>query len=217
MERAFIIDKFNTFLEWRLILTAKSITPPQAKTRYVSIDGMSGTLDLSESLTGEVTYNDRTVSASFLLAEGTFAERNRILREITNKLHGKKVKIIEPDDSDHYFLGRVSVIEPKNLLPYAEFSIEAVCEPWRYSIDDIVRRVDVDNQTVEIVITNNGAKTLSPEIAVTGLVDIVFNNGQVSLTDGTYKISDLKLYSGRNIIKVSGTGSVTFTYKEADL
>lgn len=217
MERAFIIDKFNTFLDWRLILTAKSVTPPQAKTKYVSIDGMNGTLDLSEVLTGEITYNDRTVSASFVLTEGSFNERNGILREIVNRLHGKKVKLIEPDDPTHYFLGRVTIKILKNQLPYGEISLEAVCDPWRYSINDSVRRVEVNDQTIDIVINNNGAKTLSPEITVTGSVNISFNNGNVSLTDGTYKISDLRLYAGVNIINVSGEGVVTFTYKEADL
>lgn len=217
MERAFIIDKFNTFSDWRLILTTKSVTPPLAKTNYVNIDGMSGSLDLSEALTGEVTYNDRTVSASFVLTEGSFDERNRLLRDIVNRLHGKKVKLIEPDDPNHYFYGRVTVKTLTNRLPYGEISFEATCDPWRYAINDSVRRVEVNDQTIDVVINNNGAKTLSPEITVTGSVNIIFNNGSVSLTDGAYKISDLRLYAGVNIIRVSGEGVVTFTYKEADL
>ena len=217
MERAFIIDKFNTFNDWRLILTDKLVTPPKPKTNYVNIDGMSGTLDLSEALTGEVMYNDRTVSASFVLTEGSFDEKNRLLREIVNRLHGKKVKLVEPDDPTHYFLGRVTVKTLNNRLPYGEISLEAVCDPWRYSINDSVRRVEVNGKTVEVVINNNGAKTLSPEITVTGSIDISFNNGNVSLRDGNYKVSDLRLYAGVNIISVSGKGVVTFTYKEADL
>lgn len=217
MERAFIIDKFNTFSDWRLILTAKSVTPPQAKTNYVSIDGMNGTLDLSETLTGEVTYNDRTVSASFVLTDGSFDERNHILQEIINKLHGKKVKLIEPDDPTHYFLGRVTVKNSNNRLAYSEISLEAICDPWRYSISDNIRKVEVNGQTIDVVINNNGVKTLSPEITVTGSVDITVKNSNVSLTDGSYKISDLKLYTGINIISVSGEGVVTFTYKEANL
>ena len=217
MERAFIIDKFNTFNDWRLILTAKSVTPPKPKTNYVSIDGMSGTLDLTESLTGEVTYNDRTVSASFLATEGAFKDRSKLIRDIVSKLHGKKVKIIEPDDTEHYFYGRVTVKNINNDKAYGKIDLEAVCDPWRYSINDSVRRVEVNSKTVEVVINNNGAKTLSPEITVTGTVDITFNNGEVSLTDGNYKVSDLRLYAGVNIISGSGKGVVTFTYKEADL
>ena len=217
MERAFIIDKFNTYNDWRLILTKKSVTPPQPKTKYVSLDGMNGTLDLSEVLTGEITYNDRTVSATFLLTEGTYKERNLKLQEIANKLHGRKVKLIEPDDLDHYLLGRITIKDIRNILPYSEITIEAVCEPWRYSLEDIIRKVDVNGQEVDIVLTNNGAKNTSPEITIIGSIDIIFNDVQVSLTSGTYKVSDFKLCHGVNLVKVIGTGSATFKYKEVNI
>lgn len=218
MERAFIIDNFNTFNDWRLILTAKSVTPPQVKTKYVSIDGMSGTLDLSESLSGEVTYNDRTVSASFILAEGTYSERNRILRGIVNKFHGKKVRIIEPDDPTHYFLGRVTVKTLENRLPYGEISLEIICEPWRYSITESVRRVEINGKT-EVVINNTGAKTVCPDIEVTSdqNIDIFYDTVHSYLPTGTHKIANIKLRPGANVIEVSGSGTVAFTYREADL
>lgn len=217
MERAFIIDKFNTFYNWRLILTAKAVTPPQPKTKYISIDGMSGTLDLSEALTGEITYEDRTISASFLLSEGTYKERNKVLRDIINNLHGRKVKIIEPDDPTHYFYGRVTVKVLNNKLSHGEISIEAICDPWRYSVTAITRRVEINDKAVDVVINNNGAKTLNPKITVTGSVEIAFDKGKVSLTDGTYKVSDLRLYAGANLLKISGRGVVIFKYEEADL
>ena len=216
MERFFILDKFNTWYNWRLILTAKNVSPPEPKTNHIKIDGMSGSLDLSESLTGEVTYDDRTVSASFWTNEGSYKDRESLLRKIVSALHGKKIKIIEPDDPEHYFLGRVKVKSSNNILPYAEFTIEAICEPWRYAINDSVRHVKVSDKT-DVVINNNGVKTLCPDITVTGSVEITHRGGNVSLTDGSYKILDLRLYRGVNVLSVSGTGTVTFTYKEADL
>ena len=218
MERFFILDKFNTWYDWRLILTAKDVTPPEPKTNYVDIDGMSGTLDLSEALTGEITYKDRTVSASFWTSEGSYKDRDKLLREIVRALHGKKIKIIEPDDPDHYFYGRVKIKSRKNILHYAEFSIECTCEPWRYALNDSVRRVEVNSQSVtEVIIHNNGVKSLCPEITVTGSVSITYNGVKTTLTAGSYKISDIRLRQGVNIIGVSGTGSIAFTYKEADL
>ena len=218
MERYFILDKFNTFYDWRLILTSKDVTPPEPKTNLVELDGMSGSLDLSESLTGDIHYKDRTVSASFWTSEGSYKDREKLLRDIIRSLHGKKIKIIEPDDPKHYFYGRVQIKSQKNILPYAEFSIECTCDPWRYAVNDTVRRVEVDSQTItDVIIHNNGVKTLLPVITVTGAVKITYNGNETNLTDGSYKISDIKLRQGVNIIGVSGTGSVSFTYKEADL
>lgn len=216
MERYFILDKYNTWLDWGLILTGKKISLAEPKTNYVDIDGMSGSLDLTESLTGEVTYKDRTISASFWTDKGSRKDREVLLKNITFALHGKKIKIIEPDDPDHYFYGRVEIKSSTNNLAYAEFTIEATCEPWRYMLTDTVRHIDVNGDT-DVVIYNHGVKSVSPVIKVNGSVTVIYNNARASLTTGSYKISDIKLRRGVNIIRLSGAGKVTFTYKEADL
>ncbi len=218
MERHFILDKFNTWYDWRLILTAKNITPPEPKTNYVNIDGMSGSLDLSESLTGEVCYQDRTISASFWTDEGNRKDRERLLSEIRIALHGKKIKIIEPDDPDHYFYGRVVIKSVKNTLAYAEFTIEATCDPWRYDINETVRTIVVDNaDPTNVVINYNGVKTVCPEIAINGSVFVTIDDATSELTDGSYKITNLKLRHGATVLGVSGSGSMSLTYREATL
>lgn len=219
MERSFILDKFNTWYDLHLVVTAKTISDAEPKTNYVNLDGMSGSLDLSESLTGEITYNDRTITATFWTDTGNYNDREALLRKITASLHGKKIKIIEPDDPTHYFYGRVKIKSKKNNLAYAEFTIEAICEPWRYSIDEITRTIEVNNaDTTNVVIHNNGVKTLCPSITTTGKVVITMGNATASITTaGTYKLSDIKLRQGVNVIGVRGAGSVTFSYREADL
>lgn len=218
MERYFVFDNFNTYYDWNSILTSKTIDPPEAKTKYVDIDGMSGSLDLTESLAGEVTYKDRSVSASFWTNTGNRAERENLMCEIISQLHGKKIKIVEPDDPDHYFYGRAKVSIKKNIIPYSEFSIDCTCEPWRYAIEETVRRLDIDSQVVtNMIFHNKGVKTLCPDIIVDGYVDIIYDGVKTSLTAGSYRITDLKLRQGSNIVGVSGIGSVTFKYREATL
>lgn len=217
MERFFILDKFNTWYDWGLIVTEKEISSPEPKTNYVDIDGMSGSLDLTESLTGEVAYNDRTLKASFWTDNGKREDREILMRKIITSLHGKKIKIIEPDDPEHYYLGRVKIKSQTNILPYLEFSIEAQCEPWRYVINEAERLVEVDNNAVTTVIHNNGVKTLRPTVTVTGSVTISFNGVEISLNAGTYRVSTLKFKQGVNNVTISGSGSVKFTYREADL
>ena len=70
---------------------------------------------------------------------------------------------------------------------------------------------------INAVIRNHESKTLCPSLLVTGSVNIIYNGVTTALTTGTYKIPDIKLRQGVNIIGVSGTGSVTFTYREADV
>jgi hypothetical protein len=218
MERYFIIDKFNTFYDWKSIITDKSITDPEPKTNLIELDGMSGTLDLSEALTGEITYKDRIISASFLTDVGNYKDRDKLLKEIKSNLHGKKVKIIEPDDIEHYYIGRIKFNNSTNNLAYATLGFEATCEPWRYAINETVRRVNLTNfETISLILTNRGVKTICPDINVAGNITLTIDGVSKSLSEGDYKITNLKLKKGNTLVTVSGLGSITFTYREADI
>lgn len=217
MERQVIFDKFNTWYDWSLVLTSKSVPDPEIKDHYVELDGMSGTLDLTETLTGEVTYKDRPVTMSFWTNKGNRTDRAKLLREIRTALHGKKVKIIDPDDLDHYFSGRIKIKSFTNNLAYLEFTIEATCDPWRYYNEESTRYVEASETPVDVVIINNGTKTLCPDIRVVGSVNITYNDASITIKTGNVKIPELKLRQGVNVIGVSGNGSVTFTYREAEI
>lgn len=218
MERAFIFDQINTWYDWNLYLIAKDIPDPEPDFNFVEIEGMSGTLDLSEALAGEITYRDRTITATFWTDQGTYSERERLLRQIARTLHGKKKKIIEPDDVNSYLYGRIKITSIENNLAYAEFSIEAVCEPWRYARFETERRIEVNGEAaVEVVINNSGVKTLCPLITVDGSVNITVDGKTTALESGSCKIAQLKLRQGTNVVGVSGVGTVVFTYREGDL
>lgn len=217
MERYFLLNDRSTFYDWHLILTAKSTTPPEPKTNLVNIDGINGSLDLSEALTGDVVYNDRTVTASFWTDYGKRADRENILQEILTAVHGRKIKIVDPDYPDYYFYGRVKIKSYSNILPYMTLSLEAICDPWRYAKEETTRKIEVTDVEVNAVIYNHGVKKLCPSIVVEGSVTLGYGNYKSTLSAGTYKITDLQLDRGSNVVTVSGNGSITFVYREAKL
>ena len=216
--RYFYFDKYHTFHDWGLVLTDKSIPDPEPKTNYIQLDGVSGSLDLTEALTGEVAYADRIVAATFSSSCGTYQQREAVRRQITAAIHGRKVQIIEPDDPEHYFLGRVTIKDGIRHASYSTFTIEAICDPWRYARAESTRQVEVTaGKPQDVVIVNGGVKTLSPDIRVEGSVKLTFAGASVDLTTGSYKVADIKLRQGDNVVGVSGAGTVTFTYREATL
>lgn len=215
--RYFILNKFNTWYDWRCTLTAKDVTAPEPKTKYIEIEGASGSLDLTEALTGEPVYSDRTATASFMCSEGTHKEREALLRRIRTAIHGRKIPLIDPDDPEHYLLGRVKIKEEKNQPAFLTFTIEAVCEPWRYAVEETTRAVTLAGTDVDLVINNDGDKTLCPVIVVAGFVEVTCSGVSTSLSTGAYKVADFRLTPGANVVSVSGTGSVTFVYREAVL
>lgn len=216
--RHFYFGKYHTWNDWGLVLTGKSIPDPEPKTNYIELDGVSGSLDITEALTGEVAYNDRTIAATFSASRGTYQEREAVRRQIAAAIHGRKVQIIEPDDPEHYFLGRVIVKDGTRHASYSTFTLEAVCEPWRYAMEESTRRVEVTAANPQdVVFHNSGVKTLCPDIQVEGSVTLTFEGGTVDLQTGTYKVADIKLRQGDSVVGVSGAGAVTFTYREATL
>ena len=46
---------------------------------------------------------------------------------------------------------------------------------------------------------------------------VTVNGATSKLTAGSYKVTDLRLHQGVNVVAVDGKGSITFTYREATL
>ncbi len=215
--RGVYFGDYHTVADWGLILSAKTINPPTPKIVNVKIDGRDGTLDLSRALTDDMKFNDREASFKFLVTEGSQSDRAYMIRTITNAIHGQRLNIIEPDFPELYLVGECSVSNVVNNKAYGSFDVKATCEPYRYSIDEINRVITASSDPVNAILTNNGRKTLTPTITVDGSVNLKFGSTSVALGTGTYKLPSLILKNGTTIVTVSGSGTVTFSYREAVL
>lgn len=212
--RGIQFNNYHSGDDWNLILSARNSNPPTPKYIKVPVDGRDGDLNLSRVLTGEIRYNNRSVSYSFIATEGTREEREELISFITNELHGQEIKIIEPDDPDHYLIGDAEVVNVVKHKAYATFDVTATCEPYRYSINDINRIIELTSTETNVVITNTGTKTLIPTVIVDGSVNITIESSSIALSSGTYKLTSLKLKKGATVIGVKGSGTLTISYKE---
>lgn len=215
--RGVYFGDYHTVNDWGLILSGKTIDPPTPKIVSINIDGRDGTLDLSRALTGEMRYNNRSASFTFLVTEGTQSDRAYMIRNIVNAVHGRRLQIIEPDFPDYHLIGECTVSNIANNKAYGSFTVSADCEPYYYYNNEIIRTLAVNNETSEIALTNSGQKIVTPTIQIIGSINLVFDNTSVSLSEGTYKLTSLLLNPGATVIEVSGSGAVIFTYREAVL
>lgn len=219
MERCFLFGSYDTWNDWGLLLTAKTdLEPPRVKTNYVDIEGMSGSVDLSEALSGEPTYEDRSFSASFCACDGSYEERHALLDAVISAIHGRKMKIIEPDDPSHYLYGRCSVKNVSHAVSHSTFAVDMRCDPWRYNHEETVQIIPVGSDSpADVRICNGGRKTVCPDITVSGQVTFTCGGFTSSATTGKYKVTTFKLYQGENVVQVKGSGTLTLTYREANL
>ena len=64
---------------------------------------------------------------------------------------------------------------------------------------------------------NNLRKVVCPVIAVSNNAQVVFNGNTYTLSQGKQQVVDIQLVEGDNLISVSGTGTIQFTYRRGAL
>lgn len=208
-------EDFHSFRNLNLILAPFTYKPAEPKENYIDIPGGDGSLDLTEAL-GDIKYNDRNFEFKFTVFPPdnmTFEERQSF---ISAALNGKRCRITLDRDCDYYWEGRVKVngyLCDKNLK---QIVITARVAPYKMMQNETV--VSVEATTAgETVILTNGRKKVVPVITCTGETVIEFGGVSYSLPAGTHKVLNIVLVEDANPLKVSGSGTVTFTYREGAL
>lgn len=232
----------HSYNDWGLLLKSRpTISPPEPKTIYVDIPGADGSIDLTESLTGEVSYKNRTISCEFVVMKDRIYW-SEIYSNILDYLHGKKMKIILDEDPAYYYIGRLNVNEWKSDKKTSSIVVEGNVEPYKYEItssteDWIWDSFNFESGIIlpklnEITITDswdlnfqNTRKSIIPTFTVIstngeGMTASVSNNkGIVNLTlpDGVTKNPTFILCEGSNTISIRGNGTVTVDFRRARL
>lgn len=223
----------HSYRDWGLILKSRPvISPPSPKTVYVDIPASDGIIDLTESLTGDVKYENRTITCEFNVLDA----RNRwsnIYSKILDFLHGQQMKVIFDEDPTYYYIGRVKVNEWKSDKKTSTIAIEGSVEPYKLemfsSLEDwewdsfnfetgIIR--DYENIRVDESLTftiEGRRKAVVPSFIVksddgTGL-KVKFNGTTYDLADGTNRVLNIIIKDGTNTLYFTGNGTVSIDYR----
>lgn len=204
---------FHSYRDFSLILAPKTIGTPSPKTEVIDIPGGDGVLDLTEFF-GEVKYNNRQLSFDFstIVPQSQFMT---LFSTVQNALHGQKMNIVLDDDPDWYYIGRITVNEWKADKNIGKLTIDCDCEPYKYKQDQTVITQEISGSGT--VTLTNGRRRVVPTITTTAAMTIAFGGSSWATSAGTFVIPELELVAGENIITVTGTGTITFTFQEAEL
>ena len=201
----------HSLTDWDLLMVSKSIGDAEPKTKEVDIEGSNGKLDLTE-WTGEVLYNNRTLIFNFDIYDSP-SNWWTLKRQITNYLHGKKLKIILDQDKDYYYFGRCKVADFSNETTVAHIIIECDCDPFIYK-NEITTKTITGVGTLTL---SNSRKRVMPTITSTESMQFNFE-GNTFVVNGALQSPDIILKEGDNTLEViSGTGTLTVTYQEGEL
>lgn len=203
----------HTADDWGLIMSEKVIGNPEPRISKVDMPDRDGDLDQTEVIRGRVSYKNRPLSFSFICTDHQSMWAD-LKDDINGFIHGKLLKIVDPDTPNHYYIARCTVKEPTYkgaAIMFISFSADA--QPYRLSIDETVVVESVsEGDTVRLV---NDSMPVAPMITVDADISIAFGEFSTGLTAGSvYQIPEITLEQGVNEINVTGgSGSITFTYR----
>ena len=223
----------HSYRDWGLLLKSRPvISPPSPKTVYVDIPGSDGVIDLTESLTGDVKFDNRTIKCEFVVLDA----RNRwsdIYSEIMDYLHGQRMRVRLDEDPTYYYEGRLQVNEWKSDKVTSTITIEGDVEPYKLemfsSLEDwewdsfnfetgIIRDYKEIRVDESLTFTIEGRKkSVVPSFTVvsddgSGL-QVRFNGTTYDLPDGTSRVLNIVIKNGTNTLYFTGNGTVSIDYR----
>ena len=161
--RKMIFGTYDTEHNGPWTLASWTLTDPQYQANLVDVPGRHGPLDLTAALTdGEPRYGSRTLTATLERSDGTRLERDAAIEQMTNWLDGWRMNITLPDDPGHYITGRVHVAKNYSDPAHAAVTVTAVCDPWRYNINETVLSLTAEETVKQARISNSGRRTAVP-------------------------------------------------------
>lgn len=209
-----IFGSYHSFNEWGLLLKEKEIKAPEPKVQTIEIEGGDGVLDLTEFF-GEVKYNNRSLSFTFYKMNIRPGEYLALYSKVQNAIHGKKMQVILDDDPAFFYSGRVTVNEWKSNKNLGEIVIDVDAEPYKMKLVETVVSKAVSG-SASIVLANS-RKRVVPVINTNAEMKISFGGYSGTFSAGTFTIPELELIEGNNTVAVTGTGNISFRYREGGL
>ena len=202
------------------------------KTVYIDIPGADGQIDLTESLSGYPTYQNREGSLEFIVANGYRESWAQGFSQFANWLHGKQLRVVLDDDPEYFYEGRFKLNEWKsnNDGTWSNITIDYNLKPYKYSVylstdkwlwDPFSFRTGVAYNGSDIPINgettftvNNDSMHVLPTFVIKNTKDdswtVELNGNTVDIpleSDATktvkYKSPVLELKSGVNTVKVT--------------
>lgn len=208
-----VIYDLKTNFGWTCDLP-DDISMPAVRTNYVVIPGRSGELDLTE-IDGSIYYEDVefTITAQRLCR--TSEQAFTAVRQIANLFNGQRLKVFLNED-EYYYDARVNIrdFNKEGLLLLCEIDVKAF--PFRLQSNPTVVSTTLSS-TPKSVTLNNGTMQVVPTISSTDGALITYEGTSYAIGAGdNVLLPTFVLHSGNNVVSVTGTGTITFTYTKGE-
>ena len=212
-----LIGDEHTLRDWGAIITNSDVIGmPEPNTVLLEVPGRSGRLDLSEVLTGDITYSNREIKLE--LAAQTNRDRwTETCFHIFNKFHGRVVHVIFDEDPGHFYVGRCSITSPKRVATAGTMVIMIDAEPYRYESEVYEVTLTGATNTLSGTVENLRMPAV-PKVTVPGACQLFAGGKVYELAAGEdLNVPGLVFGPYENAISVTGASFITFRFRRGCL
>ena len=212
-----LIGDEHTFRDWGAIMTNSDVIGmPEPNTVLLEVPGRSGRLDLSEVLTGDVTYSNREIKLE-LAAQTNRDHWVETCFHIFNKFHGRVVHVTFDEDPGHFYVGRCSVKSPKRVATAGTMVITIDAEPYRYEQEIYVATLTGGGSNLSGTVENLRMPAV-PKVSVPSTCQLFAGGKVYELVAGEdLDVPGLVFGPFENAISVTGASSITFRFRRGCL
>ena len=200
--------------DYGLIVAPYAIPLPEPQMNFVEIPGRDGALDLSEAF-GTIRYADRIIPLT-LYARAPF---DVLISSLAADVHGRRMNVIFDRDTTYYYDARMTIEDVERHWGYCELSLECRVKP--YKLEQFETAITVLPTGIATVTLTNTRMPVVPSITVSAEMTLTFTIAGVgytiNLAAGSHIVPSLVLTDGETKIDITGTGSITFTYRKGAL
>lgn len=224
----------NSYMDLNVTIESIDIQPPSKKKIKVSVPFMNSSYDFSTvGSNGEIVYNEREVKIRFNLVTrdklSLYLKYSQVLEWILGTGQNKLIFDFMPG---YYFLAEVeNAPDFKEVLQRAgRMEVTFICEPFKYGVDlagellwdnidfelpDYIQETQFDvvgSKTVTLYVS--GSHSIVPKVVANSSISCTVNN-YTAVFNSTKNIDwGFKLKPGANVIDITGTGNIDFTFRK---
>ena len=203
-ENRLIVNGVDLAVRYNMVLLdGYTLSPPEPKTTTVEIPGRDGVLDLTESLIGDVSYDNRSMSFTFLIVD---LEQFEVVKtQVSNALHGRKFNFEMTMDPGYTYTGRFKIKSythtatwSHGICGYIEVEIDA--EPYKLKSHYVYNLNATGGAMFNL---ESGRKKVHPIVEISAPARIRFKDVVYRIGAGRFQLNDILFEEGINEIYIN--------------
>lgn len=212
-----IVDGVDLSITFGMVLLdGYTLSPPEPKTYTVDIPGGDGVIDLTQSLTGDVAYNNREQEFNFAVLNPQNFEQ--VKTKVSNFLHGKEFDYQITMDPDYTYHGRFTVTDyahSKYAYPgiVGMFTVSVSAEPYK-----LKKKMSYSLNATggKMFRLESGRKPVRPTIECTQPCTVTFKGNVFTVGAGIYRLNNVLFEEGWNEIYINSFRFYNIVWDQID-